>query len=170
MDFKDLRIEEGNYLVWNEYAIHDSEIGVVVGGWEEFETFEELEHFVKTEGINRALLSMYHFGSLSYDADVHERIKYLYNHLDKKERKNIKKIETFVKSRAKDFIELNSTLYRVMTVLKSNKNQAFNLSIFDSIYTAVALVNEHYIRNFGDHDENNLAYKDIEKAFKLDEA
>lgn len=165
-----LKIKEGNYLVWNEYAIYDSEIGVVVGGWEEFETFEELEHFVKTEGINRALLSMYHFGSLSYDADVHERIKYLYSHLEKEECKNIEKIEAFVNSRAKDFNELNRTLYRVMTVLKSNKNQAFNLSIFDSIYTAVALVNEHYLRNYGVHDKYNLAYKNIVKAFENDEA
>lgn len=169
MKKNDVKNLENKYFAWNEYVIkEDYEFGVLMGNWEIFDTFEELETFVKDTGINNALLSIYVFETLDFNSSIEEKFEYLYETQSKKVVEKLKEVENFVKIKSKDFKELTRELYRIISILKTLKVELFNLYIFDSVYTAVPLLNEHNIKN--QIEKNNYTYKDLVRAFESDVA
>lgn len=166
-----IKIKEKNYFVWNEYAVKDLEMGPIVGKWEVFNNFRKFERFIKDTCINNALLSIYSFEGLEDDASIFQRISYLYENSNDEISEVINEVAEFVFSDSKNYNDLNKSLYKIICLLKSQKEHCFNIYIFDSIYSAMSIVNEHYHRNNGDfNDQYNQCYRDMIKALENDEA
>ena len=159
------RVNEKSYLMWIESVVDQGCESMEYGEWFWCDDFEKYQKFVQEKTVKLICDNLFNTEFYEMDMSTGEVLKYIFEHCISREKtSSYLRIERFVLTKYKDFKELNKALFELFRS-KGFYNYGIKIDLFDSLYTAKSLIEEHYKEKGLKLEE---VYYDLENSFKND--
>lgn len=156
-------LNKNSYMAWNQYYFKaDYELCPLLGEWDWFDSFEELEKEVKTTYMNRLLNCIF---EIEEDLTVEEIVKREIPKLGKIEKNVLLDLLEFVNSKDDNLERLNYKWYHLRLKIKDTfDSEYYQLELFSSPQEAINLLQIHY-KKCGLQKTNEEIEADLESSF-----